>query len=56
MVLFEVGLGRLTMNLPWKRIVSGYDLANGGLMSLGLLVLLLSPLIRAKIRDLHLAR
>jgi hypothetical protein len=48
-VLFEITLGRL-MNLSWQRILSDYDLANGGLMGFGLLFMLFAPLIAAKIR------
>jgi hypothetical protein len=38
------------MNLSWQRILSDYDLANGGLMGFGLLFMLFAPLIAAKIR------
>jgi hypothetical protein len=47
---FEIVLGRFVMGLSWKRIASDYNLLQGGLMPLGLLVLTLSPLIAAKIQ------
>lgn len=48
-VTFEVLLGRF-MHLSWERILSDYNLAQGGLMPIGLLVLLFSPLIAARLR------
>jgi hypothetical protein len=47
-VLFEVGLGRL-LGLPWARIREDYDLARGGLMLLGLVVMTFAPMIVATI-------
>ena len=47
---FEISLGRL-LNLSWERILSDYDILNGGLMSIGLLVLLFAPLIAANLRN-----
>lgn len=49
-LLFEVGLGRLVLKLSWDRIVSDYDLSRGGLLTFGLAVLVLSPLIAARLR------
>jgi hypothetical protein len=45
-VLFEIGLGRL-LGLSWGRILEDYNLARGGLMSLGLVILTLAPMITA---------
>ena len=42
---FEVFLGRALMHASWSRILSDYDLLNGGLMPVGLLVILFAPLI-----------
>ncbi|NOT46826.1 MAG: hypothetical protein HOP17_03625 [Acidobacteria bacterium] len=50
-VIVEIVLGRMVMNLSWERIASDYDLVSGGLMPLGLLVMLLSPLTLAKMYD-----
>jgi hypothetical protein len=42
-VLFEVGLGRLVLGLPWGRITEDYDLTRGGVLGLGLLFMAVSP-------------
>ena len=49
-VAFEVCFGLLVVGLPWERIASDYNLLNGGLMPLGLLVLFFSPMIAARLR------
>lgn len=48
-VAFEAGLG-LAMGYTLDRILADYQPARGGLMGFGLLVLLLSPLIGARLR------
>lgn len=48
--VFEISFGRFALGLSWERIFSDYDLARGGLMPVGLLLLMLSPLIVAKLR------
>lgn len=48
-VAFEITLGRL-LGLSWERITSDYDLAHGGLMGLGLIVMLFAPLIATRLR------
>jgi hypothetical protein len=50
-LIFEIGIGRFVMGITWERILSDYDLAEGGMMPMGLLVMLLAPLITAKIAD-----
>jgi len=47
---FEIVLGRFVMGFSWERIGSDYNMAEGGLMIFGLLVLLLAPLIAARLR------
>ena len=47
---FEIALGRLVLNYSWERMVSDYDIAQGGLMLIGLAVLLFAPLIAATVR------
>lgn len=47
---FEFGLGRFVLNYSWERLLSDYNLAAGGLMPLGLVVLTLSPLLAARWR------
>lgn len=49
-VAFEVGFGRLLVGLSWNRIVQDYNIFEGGLMPLGLLVLLFAPIVAARIR------
>ncbi len=48
---FEIVLGRFAMNLSWERIASDYNVPAGGLMPLGLLVMLIAPLMFAKLYD-----
>ena len=47
---FEVLFGRFMVGLSWERIASDYNVLNGGLMPLGLLVLVFSPMIASKLR------
>jgi len=49
-VLFEIGLGRLVLGLPWERITEDYDVTRGGFMGLGLLFMAVSPLLAARVR------
>ena len=51
-LVFEVGLGRLVMDYSWERIMSDYNILRGGLLSIGMVVLLLAPLLTAKLRGL----
>jgi len=50
MLAFEVGLGR-ALGISWDRIVSAYDLTQGGLMLIGMGVLFLAPLLAARLRQ-----
>ena len=47
---FEIALGRLVLNYFWERVVSDYEITQGGLMLIGLAVLLFAPLIAATVR------
>jgi hypothetical protein len=49
--VFEVGLGRWAFGYSWAQIAVDYNLLQGRLMSLGLVLLVLAPLIATKIRD-----
>lgn len=42
--------GRLVLNYSWERMVLDYEIAQGGLMLIGLAVLLFAPLIAATLR------
>jgi hypothetical protein len=53
-VVFEVGLGRLAFGYSWAQIAADYNLLQGRLMSLGLVLLLLAPLIATKIRSVSI--
>jgi hypothetical protein len=50
-LIFEVGLGRLVLGYSWERILEDYNLSRGGLMSLGMVFLVFSPLIAARLRE-----
>jgi hypothetical protein len=49
-VLFELYLGRVILGYSWERIFADYNLAEGGLMPLGLGLLALAPMIAAQVR------
>ncbi|MBD2189498.1 hypothetical protein [Pseudanabaena mucicola] len=53
-VLFEIGLGRFVLAYSWEQIAADYNLLQGGLMPIGLVLLVLSPFIAAKIRRVSL--
>jgi hypothetical protein len=50
MLGFEVAFGRFVMGLSMERIAVDYNMAQGGLLTIGMLVLTAAPLIAAKIR------
>jgi len=47
---FEFGLGH-ALGRPWNALLSDYDLSRGGLLSIGMVVLALSPWLAARIRQ-----
>jgi hypothetical protein len=49
-VAFEIILGRFIFAYSWERIATDYNLLQGGLMPIGLVLLTLSPLMAGKIR------
>jgi len=49
-VAFEVLFGRFVVGLSWERLAADYNVLEGGLMPVGLLVLLLSPWVAGKVR------
>ena len=49
-VLFEIGLGRLVLGLPWERITEDYDVTRGGFLGLGLLFMAAAPRLAAWLR------
>jgi hypothetical protein len=55
-IIFEFGLGLLVLGYSWERMSSDYDLTRGGFLSLGMVVLLLAPLIAARLRGMTARR
>ena len=53
-VLFEIALGRFVLAYSWQQIAADYNVLQGGLMPIGLVLLVFSPLIAAKIRRVSL--
>lgn len=51
-LIFELGLGRVVMGYSWERIISDYNIFEGGLLSVGMVVLLFAPLVTARIQRL----
>lgn len=49
-LIFEIVFGRFVVGASWERISADYNLRKGGLLPIGMLVLLLSPLIAGKLR------
>jgi hypothetical protein len=49
---FEISLGRFILGYDWQRIAADYNLAQGGLMSIGLGLLLFAPLIATNLRGM----
>lgn len=47
---FEVSFGRFVLGYSWERIRSDYDLSEGGLLPIGLVLLALSPYVAGKVR------
>ncbi len=50
-VAFEILFGMFVMRLSWRQLAESYNLPEGGLMPIGLLLLFLSPLIALKFRQ-----
>ena len=49
-ILFEIGLGRLVLGLPWERLTEDYDVTRGGFMGVGLLFMAAVPWLAAWLR------
>lgn len=47
---FEIALGRFVFDYSWVQIAADYDITQGGLMFIGLIVLLFAPWIAANLR------
>jgi len=53
MLSFDVAFGRLVFHFSWRRIASDFDVMKGNLLLLGMVVLLFTPWIVAKLRALY---
>jgi hypothetical protein len=47
---FELCLGRLVLGYSWERIAADYNLIEGGLMPIGLILVMLAPWIATKLQ------
>ena len=52
MLGFESGLGRYGFGYSWQRMLEDYDIRRGGLLTFGMVVLVLPPMIAASRRHL----
>jgi hypothetical protein len=49
-IAYELGLGRLVFHQTWTEIASDFDLLHGRLFPIGLMFLMFSPLLAARLR------
>jgi hypothetical protein len=49
-IAYELALGRFAFHLSWAEIISDFDLLHGRLLPIGLLFLMFSPLLAARLR------
>jgi hypothetical protein len=52
MLAFEIAFGRLVFRASWQRLAADFDFRKGELLSIGMAVLLVAPLLMAKLRGL----
>lgn len=48
-IALEFFFGRFVAGLTWDQLLAGYNLLQGGMMPIGLVILFLSPMIAAKL-------
>ena len=53
MLTFDITFGRLVFHFFWKRIFADFDVTKGNLLTLGMILLFLTPLIIATLRGLY---
>jgi len=51
-VSFELGFGHYVFGRSWDYLASDYDILKGGLLPFGLVVLVFSPLVAARLRKI----
>jgi hypothetical protein len=49
-IAYELALGRFALHLSWAEIASDFDPSHGNLLPIGLLFLMFSPLLAARLR------
>jgi hypothetical protein len=49
---FELALGRIVLGYSWSQIAADYNIYQGGLMPYGLVLLILAPVLGAKIQGI----
>jgi len=49
-VAYELALGRFAFRLSWAEIASDFNLSQGSLLPIGLLFLMFSPLLAARLK------
>jgi hypothetical protein len=52
-VTIEIGLGRAVLGYSWERLGSDYNLLDGELLPIGLVIMAIPPLIAARLRGIH---
>ena len=52
---FEFGVGRLAMDMSWERLLSDYNIAKGGLMPIGLVIMVFAPAVAESMGHRHAA-
>ena len=52
MLAFEIAFGRRVFRASWQRLAADFDFRKSGLLSIGMAVLLVAPLLAAKLRGL----
>jgi len=52
MLAFDIAIGRFAFRVPWSRIAADFNLARGGLLGIGMLVLFATPMIVASLRPI----
>ena len=52
MLAFDILFGRLVFHFSWKRIAADFDITQGNLLAIGMLVVFITPLLVARLRGL----
>jgi hypothetical protein len=52
LLAFEIAFGRWVFRASWQRLAADFNFRKGGLLAIGMAVLLVAPLLMAKLRGL----